>query len=191
MSYKAPEILSIPNPVQLDKAISLMQTQFAGLSWLSKIFGRAWHGVEDREGKKYRFPQTYSGEKEYYNLFPNDNLQAYCYFLPEDPREIEDIEPGFGAYGNFSTQLSIVFYFNLKRINSSKDYRFNEELLKAVMDKIRTISGYVWFSPERVYEKADSIFSGFDHHEISTQLLEYPWGGFRIEGTLRYEEECT
>jgi len=191
MTYKAPEIISISNPVLLDKAISVMQTKFANLAWLEKIFGRAWRGIEDREGKPYRFPQTYSGDNEYYNLFPNDYLKAYCYFFPEDPREIEDIEPGYGNYGNFSTRMSIVVYFNLAKVDSSKTYRFNEELLQAIMNQIRTLNGYVHFLPERVYEEADSIFEGFDHKEIETQFLEHPWGGFRIEGTLKYIEECT
>jgi hypothetical protein len=38
---KNPNVILVPNPVDLDRAIARVQTQLGNLTWLEKVFGRA------------------------------------------------------------------------------------------------------------------------------------------------------
>lgn len=43
---------------------------------------------------------------------------------------------------------------------------------------------------DRVAERAENIYRGYDHGEIEGQFLMFPYTGFRLEGEMVINEQC-
>ncbi len=43
---------------------------------------------------------------------------------------------------------------------------------------------------ERVYRKADEVFKGYTINHLKKQTLAMPFGGFRIDAMITYQEGC-
>lgn len=191
MSYKDPDVPTISNPVLLDKAIQTIQLKLATLSWLKKAFGRSYKAVELRDGISFNSPEIYTEDGEYLSMMPNDNVDSYCFFDVDDPQTIEDFEPNANAFTTFKANVGIVFYWHLERVDSTKTYRFGEELKKDVLDiLIRGLNGRPVVVVTEIYEEIDNVFRGYTIDPAKTQLFKHPWQGMRFDCELIFREEC-
>jgi hypothetical protein len=198
MSYRNQTAPLLENPVGLDKAIQSIQADLAnGLTWLERSFGRAYEFKEkDEEGTESRVPKVYTGLGEYYNVLPNDNFAAQSFMAC---RDAEKWAAWTDASGNAKTrQVSLIFWFNLKRIDPTKDYIFTEELKKQV-ETILKQNAYVGAIEQYFDERAENVFDGYlpayryaaySVDDERTQFLMYPYAGFRFDLLLNYWEDC-
>lgn len=188
-NFKNPQILVVPNPQGLDAAIALVQNSMASLTWLQKIFGRAKiQPRKDVNGKKNYEPMVYQGGKDYYPVLPNDALQSYSFFRVVGSRNFQDV----GNY-QFTTweqsTIEIIFWVNLKAIDSTKDYLFTDELIEDVKSllskepKLNIISV--------VDEDIREIYKGYTVKDEHRDLIMYPYQAFKFTCTLSYESTCT
>lgn len=207
-SYKDPFTPLIDNPVNIDAPIQSLQQAFAaGLPWLSKSFARAYLAARYKTGPSGNkvpvyYPQVWQGMDENGNaldlleVMPNDNLEAQSFFKVEEPIECLKYLPN--GHSLMSARVSIIFWFNMERIQDRLDpaktlnYSFNEVLKGSVQ---RVITNHV-FDPGsdikilRVWETPKQVFAGYTIDDIRDQELIYPYGGFRFECQLVYQETC-
>jgi hypothetical protein len=181
MSYHSPNILLLDAPVGLDAVIQSYQQDFyLGLPWLRKSFGRAWEQPE--QGR--RIPKAYIGQKEYYNVLPNDSLISQSFISVRTPEELnEDNEEGV------ERTLAAVFWFNLEAINPALDSVFTEQIR---WDIERLIEGNRFTAEilEVHDERHGDIFLGYidnDMLEEGRQYLMYPYAGLRIDFRVGYD----
>jgi len=191
MSYKNPTVPLITNPVNLDAAIQDVQVKLAnGLSWLDASFGRAYTGSRKVENKDVFYPEVYQGKKEYLDVSPNDNLIAQSFFDLKDPQEFERM--GLYQDGQFTSNISIIFWMNLDRVKKAGTYtyshRFTEELKAQILNVLKLHCPN--FILNKIYEEADEVYRGYTMDHVKQQTLKHPFAGFRFEGQLIFNEQC-
>lgn len=193
-SFKNPLTPLIPAPVNIDRPIQEMQVALSALPWLEKSFGRAFDAyVKGADDKILIYPQVWQGNgKDFLNVMPNDNLTSLCFFKVEDPIDVLEFLPN--EYSQMRARVSAIFWFNYSRIDpdAAIGYPYVELLKGEAQRKLTNIL----FSPTsslkilRVWEGADNVFRGYTIDKVEKQELVWPFGGFRIECELTFNEDC-
>lgn len=189
-NLKNPNVPTLTNPVGIDLAISQIQGLLASdLNWLEKSFGRAWNMPSQSGGVKTFEPKVYQGNSEYYPVLANDALKSYSFWRVNGARNINDYSP-LNNHGEFmlTDPVDLIVWFNMNRIDKTKNYIFKEELLKEVLG---VLDGNPNINVLRIWDdRADDVFRGYTLNEHHRDLLMYPFGAFRIETNLRYSFQC-
>ena len=191
MSYKLPIIIPIPDPVLLDELIQDIQQDFqANLRWLEYAFGRAKPFNDNGfiEPRVFYSQTTATKDGEYRDVWPNDYWQSHCFFLSEGPETYEDYINIPNARNVWERPISIVFWFNLHRIDSSKNYDFSEELKFDVYTRLKQFR-HVELT-NFVDNSAEEVFQGFNIQDTDSKNFAYPFTGFRIFANLSGYEQC-
>lgn len=189
MSYKNQRVLIIDNPRGFDKAIASLQQSLSTVTYLTKVFGRAYIFKEVSDDKSITIPKVYTGGKEYENVMVNDNYISMCFFVatgPAEPINYQSLQSN-----RYSREVSLIFWGNLKKINPSKDYVFSEliksDLLKAISTNPYLLS--VTSIEDDTYDNVFKEFRGSERlYEGKTQYLQYPNTGIRINMVVTYED---
>ena len=184
----------IPGAVMLDRVIGEIQAGLAdNIDWLDVAFGRAQRLQKMQDGRRIIYPAVYCGgwqghgENDYIEVGPDKKIGNFSYFEIDDPETIEA-----GPWARMITSpFSIIVWFDLRTIASGR----NIERLKA--DVLWVLAGRSgWHLSQgkatvaRIYEQAQNIYRGYSLDEIDNQYLMHPYGGFRIDGVLTYEDLC-
>lgn len=191
MSNNAP---IIPGAVMLDRVIGEIQEGLAqNVSWLDVAFGRSQRLQKMQAERRITYPAVYCGgwkghgENDYIEVGPDKHIGNFAFFEVEDP---ETIDAGPWAR-TISSPFSIIFWFDLRTIATGR----NIEKLKA--DVLWVLAGRSgWhltngrIEVARIYEQSQNIYRGYSLDEIDNQFLMHPYGGFRIDGTLTFDELC-
>lgn len=188
MSYISPYTPKPPIPIGLERAIEDMRGMLeVNLPWLSFAFGRAF--IFNEDGKK--IPKCYTGYGEYINVLPNDTL-----FRPVTAASLFFQLRGAETYDNFlynhgSTKqatVGIIFWGNLRLIDSEKPYIFTEDL-KNDVEQIIKRNPHVREIEEWVDERSEDVFDRYSL-PADNQYLMYPYTGFRVNVIINYPEAC-
>jgi len=202
--FKIPETPQITTPVNVDRPIQEMQNALAqGLPWLEKSFGRAYPAIKTSQGsfgvqKILVYPQVWQGVRDFkstilpldmFEVLGNDNLKSFCFFKVEDPVNL--VEFVLNGDSVFRATVSIIFWFNLRRIDPAIDYPFTEVLKGQVIRILESMTFAAWGSGQvlRIWEGAANVFRGYDISILKDQELVYPWGGFRVETEITYQDD--
>lgn len=179
------------NPTLLDEAVGYIQLGLVkNLGWLDMAFGRAERLVKMIENKKYFTPNIYLGnENEYIPVSPDSKHGNFCFFYTEDPQDLDWIP---NIRGDIKSPVSIIFWFDMKRVFNNSSIR-NKELLKEEILKV--LNGGFWMQNgrlkiNRIFEQAENIYRGFTLDEVDNQFLMHPFAGFRFEGEIIINENC-
>jgi hypothetical protein len=187
-TYSNPPSLIISDPINLDKEIQEIQIKLGLLPWLDKPFGRARTGRDD-SGKT--FPEVYKGDGEYHNCFPNDHLKSQSFIRVKGDQSRRNYPTPTNRNDRFTkaaqSVVDIIFWFDLKKINPSVNYRFDEELKKDIAEIIETMPQLKLIT---IYEAPEDVFQGYTLDFSNPNIFRYPYGGFRFECQLDYTEQC-
>lgn len=181
--------------VMLDKVVGEIQEGLINnIDWLDCAFGIAQRLVKEVHGKRIIMPGVYTGGKganDYIDASPDSHLGNFVFFEAGEP-QILDWQTGRQV--DFKTPIAIIFWFDMRRIKGVDNNR-NLESVKAEI--IKTLNGRNGFilkngrlTINRCFERAENIYKGYTLEEVDNQFLMHPFGGFRFEGTLEYEEIC-
>lgn len=176
------------NPVLFDKVIAqIQQTLKDELSWLDYSFGRAQKLVENREQREYIYPGVHIGNGEYVNVFPDDELGNFSFFMIEDPQRVDFNARSFNA---ISTKYSLIVWLNLDKIFAGEKDRDSEKIKAEVLEVLtrRIYMSYGRVTVEEIYEEAKNIYKGYSIREIDSQFLMQPYYGMRFEGEMLLTE---
>ena len=194
MSINAP---IIQNPVMLDRVIGEIQKGLVeNISWLDVAFGRSQRLTKMMNGKRIVTPNVYCGgwnghgENDYIEVSPDSKIGNFSFFEIEDPQTIDA-----GPWArSIRTPYSLIVWFDLTRVYGVETNR-NTEFLKSQI--LHLLNGrYGWHlsggrvSVNRIYERAENIYRGYTISEIDNQFLMHPFGGFRMDGELCFDELC-
>lgn len=194
MSINAP---IIQNPVMLDRVIGEIQKGLVeNISWLDVAFGRSQRLTKMINGKRIVTPNVYCGgwnghgENDYIEVSPDSKIGNFSFFEIEDPQTIDA-----GPWArSIRTPYSLIVWFDLTRVYGVETNR-NTEFLKSQI--LHLLNGrYGWHlsggrvSVNRIYERAENIYRGYTISEIDNQFLMHPFGGFRMDGELYFDELC-
>lgn len=192
-SYANPTVPIPPNPVFVDAVIGKLQLLFGSMPWLTHSFGRSYIKKTNREGVEFSEPWVYQSNSEYYSVEFNDNLQAMSFFEVGSQTLNGEFERNITNY--YDVDLSVIFWVNLKRIDSVKgaDYYFTEELKKDVRNKLTNeIPSGVRMVINSIDEDIDDIFSNYSFSQLNqNDYFSYPYAGFKFNITATINEECT
>lgn len=188
----------IPGAVMLDSVLAgIQQGLVDNLSWLDVAFGRSQKLVRKvAGGKTIITPNVYCGgwnghgPQDYIEVSPDSKIGNFSFFVIDDPQTIDA-----GPWARkIKTPFGLVVWFDLRRVYGTEDNR-NTERLKA--DVLRVLAGRDgWHltagrvTTSKIYEQNENIYRGFTLSEIDNQYLMHPFGGFRIDGLLEYDELC-
>lgn len=201
-SFKHPIIYTIETPVNIDRPIQELQHAFTALPWLEKIYGRTYLSYRsDSKGKLITYPEAWQGvegvkprTRDLINVMPNDNLNSQIFFRVDDPINVLNYAPD--NRNQMRATLQIIVWFNLDFINKTLDspltYRYTEILKSQIQQAITScqFTPYSSITVLRVYEEAENVFRGYTIDKVKQQELVHPWGGFRFECELTYQEDC-
>jgi hypothetical protein len=192
-SYANPTVPIPPNPVFVDAVIGKLQLLFGSMPWLTHSFGRSYIKKTNREGVEFSEPWVYQSNGNYYSVEFNDNLQAMSFFEVGSQTLSGEFERNITNY--YDVDLSVIFWVNLKRIDSVKgaDYYFTEELKKDVRNKLTNeIPSGVRMVINSIDEDIDDIFSNYSFSQLNqNDYFSYPYAGFKFNITATIDEACT
>lgn len=185
------------NAVMLDRVIGELQQGLANeLPWLDAAFGRCQRLTKMMNGKRIITPNVYCGgwrghgANDYIEVSPDSKIGNFCFFEVEDPQTIDA-----GPWArSIRVPYSLIFWFDLRRVYGEATNRNIEYLKSQVLYFLSGRGGWRLrqgrVTVARIYDRVENIYRGYSLSEIDNQFLMHPFGGFRIDGEIEYDEEC-
>lgn len=177
------------NPQLLDRVITALQWEIADkIGWLEHVFGRAERLIKIINGKRYYTPNVYTGGNDYELIAPDSGFGNYCFFVVDEPQEIDY---NLGNPNIIESPFSIIFWVDMRTLEDV-DERDTEAVKQSIL---RVLNGQIFlrygtFTINRVYERAENVFSGFTLDEVDNQYLMHPFAGWRFSGKIRIKDTC-
>lgn len=166
------------SPKGIDIPIQQMQTHlFDELSdtWSTtsySSFGRCYKNTHGLDGGL--LPEVFAGT-DYFTLLDIDKGDAFSFFVDNNKTAYEG--------GQYTTEVSIIFFCNLKKLKSSITHRADEEVRIDVQKILETrLFGFELIGIET---GEDNVFSGFDEDFIKNDDLQ-PYHCFKVNTILKY-----
>jgi hypothetical protein len=176
-----------------DKVIEELQTKLKeNLPWLQVAYGRCERLVKTIDGKRYYTPNVYKGNNEYESLLPDDRRGCYSFFVMAEPQEVKQMVQ---VEIRVKCPFSLIVWVDMRwveRVMNLPDERNTEyvkEQVLSVLDSAFTRKGRI--SINKIYERAENVFSGFTLDEVQNQFLMSPFAGFRFTGEMLVTNDCT
>ena len=131
----------------------------------------------------YYKPQIYLKSKEWFNLMPDDTVDAFSFFYTNSPKT------NFSDDNYSWTQtLNLIMWANLSIIDPTEDSIFKENLIQSVQNLLIENRFYDQIEGVlNIYDDIDSAWSDFDFvGDDSARFIKGNTTTFRIEFNVRY-----
>lgn len=184
MSYKIPIPHVIADPVLIDKEIKDIQTQMATISWIDFSFARAFRKFRENNGVKVSYPAIFQAlGKDYYDGYPNDYIKKGYSFVFVDPSSV--VEFNVKRFHNIDQDISVIVFFNMKKIDNVLNERISEKLKEDVIFALSSLR------PNRlqinnITDDIEEVFNDFTPSEIKSQFLQEKFGALKFDCTVSY-----
>ena len=155
--------------------------------WLNYIFGKADRITNVQNGRKSVIPAYYLQNGEYVNLCPDDISGNYCFFTLDDPQSTELSKSQSNVL--YRTPFSLIVWVDWRTVYDEKDSEALKNDLLTILNR-KGISKIGSFTIDRIYERAENVWSGFTIDETKNQCMMSPFGGFRFTGELKVRTSC-
>ena len=187
----------IPNAVMLDLVIGEIQQGLVdNISWLDAAFGRSQRLTKMMNGKKIITPNVFCGgwnghgENDYIEVSPDSKIGNFAFFEIEDPQTIDA-----GPWARqIKAPFSLIVWFDLIRVYNTASNRNTEWLKAQILHVLNGRAGWHLDNGRivinRIFERAENIYRGYTLSEVDNQFLMHPYGGFRFDGLLEFDELC-
>lgn len=188
---RKPVVPTLVDPKMIDLVFSEIQTSLTTkLTWLDGAYGKAQRLKRIKDKRQVIYPAIYTGTtqgKGYEDASPSEHFGNFSFFVTYDP---EDIVMNNRINADLKTTFGLIFWFDFRKIYESDWKQRTIDNVKAeVLQFFRTTSfRRSQITISRFYEDAENIYKGFTDKEIDNQFLMRPYGGFRIEGVVKYFE---
>jgi len=187
-----PSLPLLINSRRLDFVLAEINTILStNLSWLTGTYGRV-ERISHNEIKKTLEPVVYTSEtrkKEYISLLPDSHLGNYCFFDIEDGEELDWMQE---HPSKTTVNFGLVFWFNIEDVYPNNYSNKTLENIKShVINVLKTntiTSAHI--NIDKIYQDPENVFSDYTTEDERTHFLMRPYGGLKIEGTLKYWPDC-
>lgn len=191
MAISNPTITTITDPQLWDYVLSPFQIALeGGLTWLGAAYGKAERRTRERDGLQIIYPAVYANAKDYLNVMPDGHLGNFTFFNIQDGWDVQTLSRRFRV---LNATASLIGWYDFRTIYPLDwEERTNQHVIFAVLDAIRytTAAGMSW-EVIQIWEQGPNIYEGFSSPEIDNQYLMRPYGGFRIDIQISFDENCT
>lgn len=196
MSYNAKAPI-IDGAIMLDRVIGRIQSGLVdGVPWLDVAFGRAQRLTKMQSGRRIITPNVFCGgwnghgPNDYLEVSPDGKIGNFSFFAVEDPQTLSA-----GPWARtVSVPFGLIVWFDLRRVYGQASNRNTERLKADVLAVLEGKNGWHLDAGRvtitRCYEQFENIYRGYSLSEIDNQFLMHPYGGFRFEGVLMFDEYC-
>ncbi|WP_128547196.1 hypothetical protein [Larkinella soli] len=162
----------------VDHVCKVLQSDLGQLAWLSgRSLGRIYPQRDEQGGQR---PWVFRAEGEYYEAYPNDELDTFSALLTHDDERLT----GFGHLGERT--LSVIVWVNLKALEQANPSI--ESLKHAVINRLRELSCVSAVS--RAFDHPQNVYPGFSLAGLQDRFNAYPYRAFRIEIAVNYYVAC-
>ena len=194
---RPPQIPVLADAKLIDAALAKVQTSLIGsLSWLNHAFGKAQQLKETEKTNTYPykktvvFPSVYVGGIDYRKAFPDAHLGNFSFFDVSDKVEIIRSSR---HNTEFKSEVGFVLWFDYRKVYPADwEQRTIENIKVEVLAAFRTmVLTESSIAITGTYERATSIYKGYTDREIKDQFLMRPYGGLRVDFTLKYSEKTS
>jgi len=196
------EVPTKVSPKLLDNVCDTIASALSSrLSWLNNSFGRCDKFVEYQDvGSDFIFPVIYTGGRDgldYIKLLPDQDLGNFCFIDVDVEQSIP--ENNIGSV-TIESKIAIIFWWDYRTVYPN-DWQnrtienVKHEVLTALSSGI-PINGRV--IPYMLKESAREMYSTFSTRAIDAykdnegmrQALIRPFGGFRLDCTVKFSQGC-
>ena len=189
MSFSCPNIPLINDPKGLYIPIQDIQNRLGLLNWVEYSFGRAFTRKEPREETTYIAPKVYAGNKEYLIVEPRDDVSAFTFIELNGDETINDWETqGINRGYNSTQNISVVMFANLRKIDTDRDYIFDEELKLDLLKQIKD-SPYV-VTINSIERGLSNVWSPYSYDTIEDVFYSDNFATYRINCDIRLYQRC-
>lgn len=193
-TYKDPIVPLLSDPVGIDLEIQLIQqTLSQNLGWLTNVYGRARQGQKNQTSEpNYLYPMVYTGQRNYHDASPNDNITSQSFFIVESqPYKVTD-NYDVGEFNKYTGRVSLIVWGNLNKVNNLianpfPDEHFGHILLQDTLSALRKTRN---FTITNILEDERGIFDMFGVRSSNPKLFYHPYFCFKITGDVAFEDEC-
>ncbi len=188
MSLRNPIPPTLINPVMLDAALDEINVKLSAyFPWLDNVYGKAQRMKREKNDNETIFPGIYVGEKDYLSMFPDSHIGNFTFFDISTPDTIINDSRN---NKEFETTFNLIVWYDFRSVYPVDwKQRTNENVKQQFVEFFRISSFPISrIRMERFFDRPEEIYQGYSDLEIDTQFLMRPFGGFRIEGTIKYYE---
>lgn len=173
----------IVNPKGIDRVISRINLSLSNITWLTKIYQRAWVLNDSISNENKSVAKVYLSQQEYFEPVPQDNEVGVSFIMATS----EETYIGQDSGNSFVEQekernLAIIFSVNLQAIDPYMDFVFTENLKEEVELALDKVDGIEIIS--YVDEDYRKVFEGLNITNLT--LMKYPYGAFRFNIKVYY-----
>lgn len=171
----------------------------ANVSWLSNCYGMAHTRYKDAaqgsnsatNRRKHAFPAVPGEKTEYINLFPDEHLKSFSFFVLENG--MMDVEYTSDTNSpKIEATLGMVVWYDLRDIYGAQ-WATNsvQNVVRDLMQVLRTLHVVgLYHSWYKVAFDKNRVYSGFSVGDIDEVAFMRPKGCFKLIGDIIYKETC-
>lgn len=182
-----PPILS--NPQLIDAALLPLQEKFKDcLSWLDNAYGRCERIPTDKAYRRF-IPVVYAGngankatERDYIELFPSDTLGNFCFFTTQRA----NIDQLYTQPNVYFYDVGLIFWFDYRKVFG--DDHLSNRTANVITQVLELLDNSTKIQLDNVEEEVPQIYSEFAYGSINSLFRERPYGCFRINFQLKYQD---
>lgn len=177
----------IDEPKGVDKPIQALQVLFDELAWIDTSYGRTFRNVrQDETGKNFFAPYVYTGNDQYLECIPDKLTDGNSvFFIAKDQKLINK--------SAFETEVSAVFFIDLRTAFPSLEHRAIENAKMDVADKLAAAVSKDFTLIENeieILENFEDCYREYSYKEMNQLATMHPYAIFRINFTINYRNDC-
>ena len=178
----------LTDPRLYDRVVQNIREYFdTNIDWLEYSYPIAIIGhTTSEEGEEHTYPMVYKGDGsgEHYDIRPDWDVGAYCFFELREPVEMVDEEEGTRY------PLSVIFYARLDKCYPGKaGYDYTAELIAEVIMHLKEV--YIDARVMTYDINPETIFSRYSEMEqLATQWAMKHGTAFKIDFTIHDMQDC-
>ena len=182
-----PKAITRDNPVLIERLFNdVQQALIDGLDWLDLAYGKAERVIQrTQRNERTYIPAWYLDGMDYENLLPDDHKGNYAFFTVEDNMSVEAAQ---GRPARISGQCSLIVWLDQRTLTNEWGKEHARNSVISILTALNTDSGHL--QVQSVFERAESVFSGFTLDEVENQYLTYPYCGFRFVCQYSIRQDC-
>jgi hypothetical protein len=178
--------------VLINKAFDEVRTLLStNVTWLDRAYGVAELSRDQTTGKTIKSPVIYIGTnkgKESESLFPDSHKGSFSFFKIEDGIEINQSNPD-NSY--FNADFSLIVWFDYRKLYPT-DWK-ERTVHNAIEDIFTAFKNNTLANSDvrllKYFTESENIYKGYSDVELNHRSLTRPFGGFKIEGTIKFSEK--
>jgi hypothetical protein len=150
-----------------DDKIEQIRKKLTALSYISESYP-AVKVMQRQDASTYPGVYIQKGGQKILDLTPNTKLKSFVFFEKTSYNLNDDNE----------FNLSLIFWGQLDKINSSKEYDFTDEILNEITNILKLCGAF------NIISTFEDVFSRYNLHNSEKQMFMYPHTAFKIDFTI-------